>query len=72
MFYLNRLRPVQYVAIIFLLVILMGSLILFLPLTHLEGKEVTYMDALFTSISAVCVTGLVVVDISEHFNLLVD
>ena len=27
------------------------------------------MDALFTSISAVCVTGLVVVDISEHFNL---
>ena len=69
MFYLNRLRPVQYVAIIFLLVILIGSLILFLPLTHLEGKEVTYMDALFTSISAVCVTGLVVVDISEHFNL---
>lgn len=69
MFYLNRLRPVQYVAIIFLLVILIGSLILFLPLTHLEGKEVTYMDALFTSISAVCVTGLVVIDISEHFNL---
>ena len=69
MFYFNRLRPVQYVVIIFLLVTLIGSFILFLPLTHLEGKEVTYVDALFTSISAVCVTGLVVVDISEHFNL---
>lgn len=35
----------------------------------MDGKEVTYIDALFTSISAVCVTGLVAVDISEYFNL---
>ena len=40
-----------------------------LPITHMDGKEVTYIDALFTSISAVCVTGLVAVDISEYFNL---
>ncbi|MDO4927064.1 MAG: potassium transporter TrkG [Turicibacter sp.] len=69
MFYLNKLRPVQYVVILFLSVILIGALILSLPITHMDGKEVTYIDALFTSISAVCVTGLVTVDISEYFNL---
>lgn len=69
MFYLNKLRPVQYVVILFLSVILIGALILSLPITHMDGKEVTYVDALFTSISAVCVTGLVTVDISEYFNL---
>lgn len=69
MFYLNKLRPVQYVVILFLSVILIGALILSLPITHMDGKEVTYIDALFTSISAVCVTGLVAVDISEYFNL---
>lgn len=69
MFYLNKLRPVQYVVILFLSVILIGALILSLPITHMDGKEVTYVDALFTSISAVCVTGLVAVDISEYFNL---
>lgn len=69
MFYLNKLRPVQYVVILFLSVILIGALILSLPITHMDGKEVTYIDDLFTSISAVCVTGLVAVDISEYFNL---
>lgn len=69
MFYLNKLRPVQYVVILFLSVILIGALILSLTITHMDGKEVTYIDALFTSISAVCVTGLVAVDISEYFNL---
>lgn len=69
MFYLNKLRPVQYVVILFLSVILIGALILSLPITHMDGKEVTYINALFTSISAVCVTGLVAVDISEYFNL---
>ena len=33
-----------------------------LPISHQEGAEVSYLDALYTSTSAVCVTGLAVFD----------
>ncbi len=69
MFYRKKFSPHQYIALVFMFVIVVGSIILFLPLTHLSGVQVSYIDALFTTISAVCVTGLVVVDISEHFNI---
>jgi len=51
----------------FAAVILMGSVLLVLPWSHAPG-EVSYLDALFTSTSAVCVTGLVVVDTGTAFT----
>jgi trk system potassium uptake protein TrkH len=48
-------------------VILMGALLLRLPWAHLAGR-VNFLDALFTSTSAVCVTGLVVVDTGTDFT----
>jgi trk system potassium uptake protein len=45
----------------------MGSLLLILPNATYDG--ISYLDALFTSTSAVCVTGLVVVDTGTHFTL---
>lgn len=52
-------RPVFVIGFAFVLLILLGSLLLFLPFTHVEGASVKYEDALFTSVSATCVTGLV-------------
>ncbi len=43
----------------FLGIIILGSLLLSLPISHAEGVEVSYLDALFTSTTATCVTGLV-------------
>ena len=42
----------------FLAVILIGSLLLFLPISVKNGEHVDYIDALFTATSATCVTGL--------------
>ncbi len=52
----------------FAFIILFGSLLLMLPAaTH---RPISYVNALFTSTSAVCVTGLVVLDTAKDFTLL--
>lgn len=51
----------------FALVIAGGTLLLSLPFAH-SGEPVSFLDALFTSTSAVCVTGLTVVDIGTRFS----
>lgn len=60
------LNPAQLFVSSFLFIILMGSLLLMLPKATYEG--ISFIDALFTSTSAVCVTGLVVVDTGSYFT----
>lgn len=45
----------------FLIVILIGSILLYLPVSSADGSSVSYIDALFTATTSVCVTGLVTV-----------
>jgi len=52
----------------FLLIILIGSGLLYLPRSYQEGANYSYIDALFTSTSAVCVTGLTVVDTEFNYT----
>ena len=47
----------------------MGSALLMLPISIRPGVEVAYIDALFTSTSAVCVTGLIAVDAYDNFTV---
>jgi trk system potassium uptake protein len=61
------LNPARVMAIGFLGFILSGSLLLTLPPMTVEG-DITYLNALFTAASAVCVTGLVVVDTGTYFT----
>ena len=53
----------------FLVVILLGSVILSTPIANADGKWLFYVDSFFTATSAVCVTGLVVVDTANQFSL---
>lgn len=53
----------------FALIILLGSLLLSLPCAARSGQSIGWFDALFTSTSAVCVTGLVVRDTGTTFSL---
>ena len=50
------------------MVILLGSVLLILPFSVREGVDLAYIDALYTSTSAVCVTGLIAVDAGDTFT----
>lgn len=56
---IKHLSTTHIVLIGFLAIILVGSLLLALPISSATGKSVPYIDALFTSTTATCVTGLV-------------
>ncbi len=58
----RRLSPVQIITLSFATVLLVGALLLMLPISSRDGVSVPFIDALFTSTSASCVTGLVVYD----------
>ncbi len=64
----QQLTPARIIALGFVLVILLGSLLLILPCSVKEGVEVRYIDALYTSTSAVCVTGLIAIDVGTAFT----
>ena len=49
-------------------VILLGALLLMLPISSVSGKMTDFLTALFTSTSAVCVTGLVAVDTGTYWS----
>ena len=49
-------------------VILLGTLLLLLPISVRPTATVSFIDALFTSTSAVCVTGLIAIDTYDHFT----
>jgi trk system potassium uptake protein TrkH len=61
-----RNKPYTKLLLSFIFVILIGSLLLFLPIS---AHNISYIDALFTSASAVCVTGLSVIDVSTSLTV---
>ena len=65
----KRFRPGSVLVMGFLIVILLGSALLSLPFAQREGSEAGYLDCLFVSTSAVCVTGLTTVDIADTFTV---
>ncbi len=62
-----KLKPEQVIVAGFLLLILFGAVLLCLPFATRE-RGLSFLNALFTSTSAVCVTGLVVVDTAMTFT----
>lgn len=64
-----KLNPYQILVLGFAGLILSGAFLLMLPMATAEGKGLSFIDALFTATSAVCVTGLVVVDTGTYFSL---
>lgn len=68
-FYLSRFQfnPAQLFIGSFIVIILFGAILLLLPNATHDG--ISLIDALFTSTSAVCVTGLIVVDTGSYFTI---
>ena len=63
-----RVNPAQAIVVSFSAIIVFGSFLLYLPYARPSGTNIRYIDALFTSTSAVCVTGLIVVDTGTAFS----
>ena len=69
MFGKKRISKVQFIALGFLIIIILGTLLLMLPVSSRDGNATSFLDALFTATSASCVTGLVVVDTYTHWSV---
>lgn len=65
----KHLTSFQIIIMGFAGVILAGAFLLMLPCSSTSGKITPFFDALFTSTSAVCVTGLVVVDSGSYWTM---
>lgn len=66
---INKIKPGRIIVLGFLLVILLGTMLLMLPISINDGASVSLIDALFTSTSAVCVTGLIAIDTADTFTV---
>jgi trk system potassium uptake protein len=61
-------NPAQIFMLGFVMAIFVGALLLSLPISHSQMVGMNFLDAVFTATSAVCVTGLVSVDVGQYFS----
>lgn len=66
---LARLHPPQVLALGFIVIIVIGAFLLNLPIAFHGAQDLPFLDALFMSTSATCVTGLSVISPGEDFTL---
>lgn len=66
---IKRLSRVQTIALGFILIIGLGTLLLMLPMASRSGQSTGFLNALFTATSSTCVTGLIVVDTYTNWTL---
>ncbi len=64
-----KIKQTQAIVIVFAAIIVVGSILLNLPISSKDGHSIGFINALFTATSAVCVTGLVVVDTYTHWTV---
>ncbi|PTX55251.1 potassium uptake TrkH family protein [Melghirimyces profundicolus] len=65
---LKKVSPAQLLFFIYLSAAAVSSILLYLPFSHKPGVDVDFLDALFTAVSAISVTGLTVVNTAETFS----
>lgn len=63
-----KYEPYKFIISLFFIVIIIASIILFLPISHMPNTDISYVDSLFTTTSALCVTGLNTIDFANTFN----
>ena len=64
-----KLSTTHVILLGFLLTVLIGSLLLYLPISVKDGVSVSYIDALFTATTSMCLTGLVTVVTADTWSV---
>ncbi|RPF54434.1 TrkH family potassium uptake protein [Aquisalibacillus elongatus] len=67
-FKITQLSTIRLIVLFYVVAVLFSTILLSFPFFHNEGVELTFIDLLFTAVSAVSVTGLTVVSTAETFN----
>ncbi len=65
---MRKFTPPQIIVFSFLVIISIGSILLFLPVSTNANGSMNFVDAIFTATSATCVTGLIVKDTGSFFT----
>ena len=65
----KRMSPYSMILLSFFIIIIIGGTTLSLPISTVDGRGTRWIDGVFTATSAVCVTGLVVNDVSKVYNV---
>ncbi|MDD4474405.1 MAG: TrkH family potassium uptake protein [Eubacteriales bacterium] len=65
----KKLSPAQIITLSFLLIIIIGGVLLSLPVSRAQNINISVLDAFFTSVSAVCVTGLVTLTTATTWSI---
>lgn len=63
-----KMTPFQLLVVFYFIAIVISFGLLRLPGVHRDGLEISYIDTLFTAVSAISVTGLTVINISEMYT----
>src|SRR5699024_2342509 len=65
---LHRVSPVRTIFLFYFLAVMFSTILLLMPIAHQDGVKVSFIDTLFTAVSAVSVTGLSTVIIAETYS----
>jgi len=65
---LNKMSPARLIVTFYFIAVAFSTLLLCLPIARNEGVDWSFIDGLFTAVSAVSVTGLTTLNISETFS----
>ena len=65
----KKMSSFQIILLGFVLLIIIGAILLMLPISSKDRSFTPFIDSLFTSTSAACVTGLVIYDTYSHWSL---
>ncbi|MCF6095305.1 TrkH family potassium uptake protein [Microaerobacter geothermalis] len=65
----RKLSTVQIIVSFYLIATILATILISLPIFHKPGVELSFIDALFTAVSAISVTGLTVVNTADTFNV---
>ena len=65
----EKLSTTQIISLGFFVTVLLGAFLLALPISSASGEWTSFIDALFTSTTSVCVTGLVVVPTATYWSI---
>lgn len=66
---LQRMSSTRLIPLSFFVAILMGAILLYLPIATVEGESTSFLTALFTSTTSICVTGLTTVTTATHWTM---
>ncbi|WP_026569624.1 TrkH family potassium uptake protein [Sediminibacillus sp. JSM 1682029] len=68
LFKASHLSTIRLIVLFYLMTVLISTLLLGIPLFHQGGFSISFIDLVFTAVSAVSVTGLTVVSTADTFN----